>query len=238
MTIGVTTSFSESRDDLISESLENLGAIEPGGIRDATNSNLFTMGERALNRLVKSIDTDGGVRLWHFQRRTYTTVAGTASFAVASDVLAVDGPCRYTRSGATAALQALPMSRDDYMALADRTTAGPATQYYVESLLGTTTIYLWPVPADAGDTFEYAACIRGADFVTGADTPDFPSEWLTCLVYGLTVELAPKLSQASLIDRFKPMYEAELRKLVDSDNERGPMTLVPWGAYGSGGGAG
>ncbi len=238
MTIGATTSFTETRDDIISEALENCGAIEPGGTRDATNSNLFTMGERALNRIVKSIDTDGGIRLWHFVRRTYTTVAGTASFATAADVLAIDGPCRYTRAAATSALQALPMSRDDYMALADRTTPGPSTQYYAESLLTTTTVYLWPVPDATGDTFEYTACVRGADFVTGADTPDFAPEWLTCLVYGLTVELAPKLSQSSLVDRFKPMYEAELSKLANSDNERGNLTLVAFGSSSNFGGAG
>lgn len=237
MTIGATTSFTESRDDIIAEALETCGAIEPGGTRDATNSNLFTMGERALNRVVKSIDASG-VHLWHYQRRTTTTTAGTASFVVAADVLGLDGPVRYTRAGATAALQALPMSRDDYMALADRTTQGPSTRYYVEQLLTSTTVYLWPVPDATGDTVEYTACVRGADFVTGADTADFWAEWLNCLVYGLVVELAPKLSQSALMDRFKPMFDRELDKLVNSDNERGGMTLVPYGAMGNFGGAG
>jgi len=238
MTIGATTSFEESRDDLIGEALENLGAVEPAAVRDATNSNLFTMGERALNRLVKQIGGSTGVSLWHFQRRTYTTVAGTDNFVAASDVLSIDGPIRYTRAGATSSLQGLPMSRHNYMELADRTTPGPSTTYYVEQLLTTTTVYLWPVPDASGDTIEYTVCVRGADFTSGSDTPDFWAEWTTCLVYGLTAELAPKLSQTALMDRYKPLFEAELRKLADGDNERGPMTLVPYGSYGSSGGAG
>lgn len=237
MTIGATTSFTESRDDLIAECLENLGAIEPGAIRDATNSNLFTMGERSLNRVVKNIDASG-VHLWHYQRRTYTTVAGTASFVLASDALGLDGPIRYTRAGATSSLQGLPMSRKNYMELADRTTPGPSTTYYVEQLLGSTTVFLWPVPDASGDIVEYTVCVRGADFTAGADTADFWAEWLNCLVYGLTAELAPKLSQSALMDRFSAKFDAELRKLVDSDNERGGMTLVPYGASGNFGGAG
>lgn len=237
MTIGATTSFTETRDDLISEALENCGAIEPGAVRDATNSNLFVMGERALNRVVKAVDAEG-VHLWHYQRRTYTTVAGTSSFVASPDVIAVDAPLRYTRAGATSSLQGLPMSRKNYMELADRTTPGPSTQYYVEQLLGSTTVYLWPVPDASGDTIEYTACIQGADFVTGSDTPDYHPEWLTCLVYGLTAELAPKLSQTALMDRYMGLFKADLAKLCDSDNERGNLTLVPWGAYGSGGGAG
>ncbi len=237
MTIGATTTFTESRDEIISEALEACGAIGPGDVRDATNSNMFLAGERALNRVAKSVGASG-VHLWNYVRRTTTTTAGVDNFVCVGDVLALDGPIRYTRAGATSSLQGLPMSRDNYMELADRTTPGPSTQYYVEQQLNTTTVFLWPVPDATGDTIEYTACIRTADFTAGSDTPDFWSEWTTCLVYGLIVELAPKFSQSSLIDRFKPMFEAELRKLCDSDNERLGMTLVPWGAYGSGGGAG
>jgi len=237
MTIGATTSFTQTRDEIIADALQNLGAIEPGGVRDATNANLFAAGERALNRVAKVIGSEG-VHLWNYVRRTTTTSAGTASFVTASDVLALDGPGRYTRSGATAALQVLPMSRDDYMSLADRTIRGPSTQYYVEQALNTTTVYLWPVPDATGDTIEYTACVRTADFTSGSDTPDFWADWVSCLVYGLTVELAAAFSQTALIQTFKPLFDQELRRLVDSDNERGNLTLVPYGASGNFGGAG
>lgn len=237
MTIGATTSFQDSRDDIISSALENCGALAPGAARDNTNSPLFEAGAKALNRIVKRIDTTGK-RLWRTVRRTATMTAGTDTVTLASDVLLVDDPARYTRSGETAAMQALAMSRMDYMVLADRTMAGPSRQFFFEQTLSGATLKLWPVPDQTGDTLEYVAYTRAADFTTGAETPDFPSEWSNCLVYALTAELAPKFMQTGLIQTFKPLYEQELSNLVNSDSERGNMVLSPWGMYSSGGGAG
>lgn len=235
MTIGATTSFEESRDDLCSEALENVGAIGPGEVRDDNNSILFDSAARALNRLVKSIDKDGQ-RLWRIIRRTTNTTDGTASFSPASDVLDLDEPVRYTRSGDTAASGFLtPMSRDEYMKLPDRTVEGIPRQYYVERTITALTVYLYPVPDATGDTVEYPVCIRGADFTSGADTPDFPVQWTSCLVYGLTMELAPKFNQHQLIAIYKPMFENELQRLVANDTEKGSMIFVPWGGNYSGG---
>jgi len=237
MSIGATTSFADQRDEIIAAALENCGALEPGGTRNATNSPLFEAGAKSLNRVVKTIDTTGK-RLWRTVRRTASMTAGTDTVTLASDVLLVDDPARYVRSGETSGLQVLAMSRADYMTLADRTMSGPARQFFFEQTLSGSTLKLWPVPDQTGDTLEYVAYTRAADFVTGADTPDFPAEWSKCLIYGLTVELAPKFMQSGLIQIFKPLFEQEQAALVNNDGERGNMVLSPWGMYSSGGGAG
>src|SRR5688572_12195966 len=198
MTVGATTTFEQSRDDVIAEALENVGAIGPGDTRTSNNSTLFDSAARVLNRLAKSLDKDGQ-RLWRIVRRTTTTTDGTASFSLAADVLDVDEPMRYTRSGETAPAGYIsPMSRDEYMLVGDRTSEGIPRQFYVERTLTAKTVYLYPVPDATGDTIEYAVATRTADFTSGADTPDFPSEWTSCLVYGLTMELAPKYDQKEL----------------------------------------
>lgn len=237
MTIGATTSFADSRDDICLAALENLGAVEPGGTRNNSNSPLFEAAARALNRVVKNIDATG-MRLWRTVRRVAVMTIGVDTVTLASDVLLVDDPARYTRAGETAGIQCLAWSRKDYMSVADRTTAGPSRQYFFEQTLDGQVLKLWPVPDQTDDVLEYVAYTRGADFTTGADTPDFPSAWLNCLVYGLTVELAPKFMQSGLIQTFKPMYDEALQNLVLSDGERGNMTLSPWGSYSSSGGAG
>lgn len=236
MTTSGTSTFEESRDDIIAEALENLGAIGPGETRTANNSVLFDSGARALNRVVKSIDATGQ-RLWRIVRRTTTTTAATASFTTAADVLDIDDPVRYTRAGQNTATPVTPISRDEYMRLPDRTTAGTPRNYFVEKTLTTTTVYLWPVPDATGDTVEYAAALRGQDFNSGADTADFFSKWSNCLVYGLTAEMAPKFRQASAVAVYKPLFEAELARVNGDDAERGPMQWAPFGAV-YGGGAG
>lgn len=237
MTTSGTSTFETSRDDLIAEALEALGAIGPGETRTANNSVLFDSGARALNRVVKAIDANGQ-RLWRIVRRTTTSTDGTASFSPAADVLDIDEPVRYTRSGQSTATPVTPMSRDEYMRLPDRTQEGVPRNYYVEKTLTATTVYLWPVPDATGDTIEYAAAIRGQDFNSGADTPDFTSKWGTCLLYGLIVELAPKFRQGSAIAMFKPLFEAELNRVNQDDSERAGLMFAPFGASFYGGGAG
>jgi hypothetical protein len=237
MSTSGTSVFEEQRDDILAEALEALGAIGPGETRTSNNSTLFDSAARALNRVVKAIDANGQ-RLWRVVRRTTTTTIATASFAPASDVLDLDDPVRYTRAGQSTATPVSPLSRDEYMRLPDRATPGVPRNYYVEKTLTTTTVYLWPVPDATGDTIEYACSLRGQDFNSGADTPDFTSKWGTCLVYGLIVELAPKFRQPSAIQMFKPLFEAEVNRVNQDDSERGPMQFAPFGATYYGGGAG
>jgi hypothetical protein len=231
-----TSVFEEARDDLLAEALENVGGIGPGEVRSSNNSELFEAAARSLNRLVKSIDATG-MRLWRIVRRTTTTTLGTATVALGSDVLDPDEPMRYTRSGYTTATPLTAMSRDEYMLLPDRTNQGLPNKFYFEKTLTTSTLYLWPVPDATGDALEYAVALRGQDFNSGADTPDFTSKWGTCLVYGLTMELCAKFRQASQIPIWKPLFEAELARVNGDDSPRGAIMFSPFGGF-YGGGAG
>ncbi len=231
-----TSTWEESRDQIIEEALTNVGAIGPGDVRSANNSILFDAAAMSLNRIVKGIDATGQ-RLWRIVRRTTTTTSGTASFALAADVLGIDDPVRYTRAGQNTATPVTPLSRDEYMLLPDRTSTGQTRNYYVETILANKTVYLWPVPDATGDTIEYAAALRGMDFTTGANTPDFMSDWTNCLVYGLTHELCPKFRQAAQMGYWKSLYEAELQRVSGADSEKGGMQWAPFGgSYGGGAG--
>lgn len=234
MATGSTDTFELNRDAIIAAGLANVGAIGPGDTRSANNSTLFDFAADALNRVAKSIDKDGQ-RLWRIVRRTTTSAAATDSFVLGTDVLDVDGPMAYTRAGQVARTQIIAMSREDYMRLADRTSAGIPRQYYVERTLSTKTVFLWPVPDATGDTIEYAVALRGKDFTSGADTPDFTSKWTSCLVYGLTVELAAPFRQLDLMETYKPLFETEKAILVGDDTERGNVHFMI-GYYGGGAG--
>lgn len=232
MTTGASDTFDETRDQLIAEALENVGAIGVGDTRNANNSKLFDVGARALNRVVKSLDKDGA-RLWRIVRRTTTTTVAVNNFTLGTDVLDVDQPMAYIVAGTTARTQIMAMARDDFMRLADQTTQGISRQYYVERTLLAKTVYLWPVPQSTGDTIEYAVILRGKDFTAGGDTADFTSKWGTCLVYGLTIELAPKFQQPDLIATYLPLFTAEKVALVNDDTERADVIFMP--GYGGGG---
>ncbi len=74
--------------------------------------------------------------------------------------------------------------------------------------------------------------MRGKDFIIGTNTADFTSKWDACLIWGLAGELAQDYGQSA--QAFMPTFEAKRAKLLNDDNEKGPMTLVPWGSMGGG----
>lgn len=232
MAVGTTDTFSQTRDEIISDALTNVGAIGPG--QDATGS-IRDHAVRALGRIVKAIDAEGQF-LWRISELTFATTAATASYALSATVFDVDEPINYMQSGSTSRVPLRPMSRDEYMALPDRTSAGrvPARYYIEKSLSGAgrilCTMKLWPVPDTSGDTVTYAGALRAKDFNTGATNADFPSNWVLCLVYGLTAELAPAYNQMEMATMYRLLYEAEKNKQVNNDNEKQALIFVPFGA--------
>lgn len=235
MTTSAVDVFQETCDQIIADALTNLGALGPGNTPTGKQRNHAM---RALNRLVKSIDADGDF-LWRTQRRTIAITAGTASYGptvIGTDVLALEDPCTFVLSGQVTRTQVTFMSNEDYRKLADRTSQGTPSQYLVERTLTGLTVTLWPVPNAAG-SLEIMAALRAKDFVDGTNTPDFTSKFDVALVLGLTWLLAPAYGQGSG-DKWKEQYEAERARVVEDDNEKGPMTMVPWGDQGNYNGVG
>jgi hypothetical protein len=230
MAVGTTDTFVSTRDEIISDALSKLGAIGPG--EDATGV-IRTHAARRLDAIVKEIDADGQF-LWRMQRLTTTTTASTATVTISALAMDIDEPIRFTKAGATTGVPLHPMTRDEYMAIPDRTSvAETPTRYYIEKSLSTgravIALYLWPEPSDTGDTVEYAAALRAKDFNTGATNPDFPSSWTRCLGFGLAADLAPDYKQWQQVAVFQPQYERLKDKLLNTDNEKQGLVMVPFG---------
>lgn len=234
MTVGATDTFSQTRDEIIADSLANVGALGPG---ETASGPPRDHAARCLNRIVKAIDAEGAF-LWRVSRLTFTTVATTATYTLNATAFDVDDPVSYLKAGGTTRVPLRPMARDDFMSLPDRTTAATTpSRYFIEKTLtgaGRTlmTMTLYGVPSASGDTVEYAAAIRAKDYVTGADTSDFPSNWVQCLTYGLTAEIAPAYNQAPLAAQFRDMYMQEKDRQLGNDNEKQGIFFVPWGGRG------
>jgi hypothetical protein len=230
MSTGATDVFQQSCDQIIADALTNLGACAVGasvgnGITGKQRAHAF----RALNRIVKEIDASGDF-LWRTVRRNIAITAGTASYGpsiIGTDVLGLEDPCDFLLSGTTTGrTQVYMMSNVDFRSLSDRTSQGTPSQYLVERALAGLTLTLWPVPNAAG-TLEIMAALRSKDYVLGTDTSDYTSKWDQALVLGLSGVLAPTYAQDG--SDFTAQFEAKRDKLLNDDNEKGPLTLVPWG---------
>lgn len=229
MAQGTTDTWAATRDEIITDALINLGIVEPGG---SAEGKVRDHAARALESVVKALDAEGSF-LWRTSRLTFTTTSGTASYTLNATAFDVDEPVSYLASGGTSRLPLMAMSSDDYRLLPDRTTSAKPTRYYIEKTLSSgrtaLTMYLYPVPNATGDTVEYRAQVRAKDHNTGATHPDFPSNWVKCLKYGLTAELAPAYRQLDAMASFIQLYQAEKQQQLGNDNEKQGVVFVPWG---------
>jgi len=232
VTVSGTTTFNVSAQDLIDLSLTDLGANGPS----YADPNLRPHALKVLNLLVKSLDTKG-IFTWKSTRRVQTLTAGQASYVLANDTYDLDQPARYTQSGSTFGSQVTSMARDEYMSLPDRTITGISYQYYAERSLDATglaqlTVYLYPVPANTGDTLEMASVLKSDDLTNIAQTLDVTQKWLDAIRWSLSLNLAPAYNTP--IDRlqfFKAMADEKVSEALEDDNERGDVQIVPFGGY-------
>lgn len=223
-----STDFESSRDEIIQDALSKVGAIGPN---DSPSGSQLLHAARALNRIVKGLDPEGNF-LWRVVERTATTTSGTATFSPSTDVMAVDEPMNYMRSGTTSRSPIRSMSRDDFMNLTDRTSSGVPSMFYVSKALSGLTVTLWPVPDATGDTVTYSAVLRSQDFDTGANTPDFDPAWTQCLVLGLAADIAFDYGQPAIAAQLRAAFMEEKTRLIEQGTEVGHVTLVPFANYG------
>lgn len=241
MATAATSSLNYSAEDMIQLALADVGV---GGLGEPGDPDVFPHALKLLNLLRKRFDSLGALT-WDIIRRTQTLTSGTAAYVLANDVSDIDEPARYTQSGATYGSQVTSMVRDEYMQLPDRTIQGTPYRYFAEKSMDTTgiefiTMYLYPVPPNTGDSLEYAAVIRGKDVTALDQTLDVPQKWLDCFRLGLAASLAiPSGAPVERASYLNKRFEDQLEMVLNDDNERGDIQVVPFGAsyaYGQWGG--
>jgi hypothetical protein len=237
MSVPATSNYNPNRGRVVQLALTDVGAIGPGVINPAADAGaLVTHANDILAQLIMSMDADGAL-LWRVQRRTLTTISGTAAYVLASDVYDIDEPGRYTLSGQTTGSIVTTMARDEYMYLGDRTLQGTPIRYFAEKALNTAgletiTLQLYPVPPASGDTFEYPAVVKARDQSTDANTLDVPQKWIRCLRFGLATDLAMAYGLAmDRINFLNQTFHEERDRLLNDDNERGDVQICAFGAY-------
>lgn len=232
MSISTTSSFNATAQTIIDLALMDIGASATTGTQDP---NLRTHALSCLNILLKSLDAEGA-RLGKFLRRTLPLVGGQASYVLDNDVQDVDQPARYVQAGLTTGSRVDSMSRDDYMAISDRTVTAPSTRYLTEKDMDANgieevTLTLWPTPSSTGDSLEYVAILRVKDVTTLAQTLDIPQKWIQCIRWGLAFNLAPAYgADVMKVKMLQNLHEGELKTCLDDDHEHGNLQISPYGA--------
>ena len=89
------------------------------------------------------------------------------------------------------------ISRDEYMALSDKTTTGTANSVYCDARIDRMTVNIWPACDDVKDYIKATVKMPIMDMDSASNAPEFPQECYECLATNLAVRLAPKCGRTA-----------------------------------------
>lgn len=119
----------------------------------------------------------------------------------------------------------ITMSRLDYMNLPNKKNPGTITQYFYTPSLGTGLLYVWPAPMGViQDAVRFTFARQIQDINTAANTPDFPQEWFSTLVFNLAVEIGPEYDvPLQKLQWLKQEAASKLDRVAGWDREPEPV---------------
>jgi hypothetical protein len=179
---------------------------------------------RSLNALLTAW-SNLGIHMWTVEQRTLTLVAGTASYNLPAEVIDVlDAVLR--RSGVDTPM--MPMGRQDYAAIPNKTTRGRPTQYFIDRQAAQPVMKLWLVPENSTDTIIYNDFRSFQDVKSDmTNTVDTPKRWLDALFDELAVRVHRKWGgeDHKFREELREVAAASLNAARMEDRERAPTRL-------------
>jgi len=230
MSTSGSVNYNITAEDLITDALRVLGVIEEGGSA-STSQKADCL--PSFEMYIKGLQVEG-LQLWATKSASISLTAsdGTYTFSSTGDVTEkalkiTDAVLRDTSNVDTTLM---PLTREEWWALSDKTTAGFPTQYYYDPQLSSGNFNIWPTPDStaAGYTIEvtYQRPLEDIDTVT--NNIDFPQEWLETIKYGLATRLAPMYGYPV---RERQMlyqeYALLLKRVLDFDAEQESIYFQP-----------
>lgn len=204
----MSSTYSITRDQIISLALRKLGILEIGVTPDAESIANASM---SLNLLIKQLSTDG-LKLWKISELIIPLTSGKTSYtlggnssdlmydSLAPTVAITDKPLKVIQ-GFYRNIQSTPyidtpvmlVSKQEYNVLGSKFSTGTANTIFYDprKLNGLLYVYLTPDSnAQTNLQLHIVAQMPLNDISLATDIPDFPNEWMNCLVWNLADQLA------------------------------------------------
>lgn len=209
----MSTIYSITRDELVTQAIKRLGVIAKGQTPDAED---LAEGAVSLKALISFFRTKG-LFLWKRTRYTITPVANTTTYEIGvGKTVNTPYPLKVDDAFSTYSTGFVNVPIDiisemEYNRLPTNSSSGQPLKLSYTPKKDYGEIRIWPKP-DATVSANYTFTLvyqEPFNFPeTGTDTLDFPEEWYLPIIYKLAVLLAP-LWGIPLEDRRMLMAEAK-----------------------------
>jgi len=228
-----TTTFEKgfSISDIIEESYERIGIQGVSGYQlKGARRSLNIMFQEWANR---------GLHYWEVGNNSITLVDGQATYTIyrstddgTSDATAIYGvddilEASY-RNASNVDTPLTKINRSTYQALANKTSEGTPSQYFVQRFIDkiTITLYLTPGSSEAGNFINYYYTKRIEDAGAYTNDADVPYRFVPCMVAGLAYQLSIKHAPER-IQVLKLLYEDELQRALQEDGSSSSSYITP-----------
>jgi len=220
-----------SISDIIEEAYERIGIQGVSGYQlKGARRSLNIMFQEWANR---------GLHYWEVGNNSITLVDGQATYTIyrstddgTSDATAIYGvddilEASY-RNASNVDTPLTKINRSTYQALANKTSEGTPSQYFVQRFIDkiTITLYLTPGSTEAGKflNFYYVSRIQDAGAYT--NDVDVPYRFVPCMIAGLAYYLGIKFAPER-VQMLKMLYEDELNRALTEDGSSSSSYITP-----------
>ena len=213
-----TKTFQLTIADTIEEAYELAGLeLRTGYDAEAARRSLNIMFADWANR---------GLNAWTIEQTTQALTQGTSNYSLGADTIDILSAV-IRRSDVDYSIERL--SRDDYLAVPNKTTQGRPSQFFLDRLI-TPVLKLWPVPENSTDVVVFDRLVRIDDADTAQNTVEVPFRFYPCLAAGLAYYIAIKKAP-DRVQLLKAVYEEEMDRAMSMDRDRASFNIVPSLAY-------
>ena len=228
-----TTTFDKTFaiDEIIEEAYERIGM-------QGVSGNQLRMARRSLNIMFQEWG-NRGLHYWEVANNSFTLVDGQAVYTMfrstgdgtssATAVYGVDDVLEASYRNASSVDSPLSkINRSTYQGLANKTSEGTPTQYFVQRFIDkvTVTLYLTPGSSQAGHFINYYYVKRIQDVGDYTNATDVPYRFIPCMASGLSYYLSQKF-KPELTQQMKLIYEDELQRALAEDGSSSSSYIAP-----------
>ena len=220
-----TTAFDLDIDDIIEEAYERC-AVRTNSGKDLKSA------RRSLN-IMFSEWSNRGVHLWKVTLNTQALTSGTETYTTPTDTSDVLEAYISSSSGTTSSTSDVALtkiSRSDYAAKSNKGATGQPSEYYVDRQT-TPTITLYQTPdASTYTHLKFYTVKRIEDAGAYTNQSDVAFRFIPAMVAGLAYYLSMKVNP-QMTQQNKSIYEDELKRALDEDNQRTSVYIAPQSYY-------
>ena len=220
-----------SIDEIIEEAYERIG-MQP------TAGNQMRVARRSLNIMFQEWG-NRGLHYWEVANNSITLVDGQATYTMyrssadgTSDATAVYGVSDVLeasyRNSSSVDTPLTKIDRSTYQGLANKTSEGVPSQYFVQRFVDkvTITLYLTPGSSEAGNYINYYYVKRIQDVGNYTNATDVPFRFVPCMASGLAFYLSQKYAPQRT-QELKLYYEDELARALSEDGSPSSTFISP-----------